>query len=139
MPAKALLPYETYISRSPIELPSVYNMGVALARLGRSSEALPWFQRAIALFERTTPPKGLPMTRANTLQAISQAYAASGDYARAIALLKESIAAAETFDAPVFSSIQYRFVPKQAFVEESRGLLRTFIERSERPAASFKA
>ena len=139
LPAKALVPYQTYVSRSPIELPSVYNMGVALARLGRISEALPWFQRAIALFERTTPPKGLPIGRANTLQAISQAYAASGDYVRAIALVKESIALAETFDAPVFSSIQYRYIPKPAFVEESRGLLRKFIDRSERPAASFMA
>src|SRR5437773_3623356 len=129
MAEKARNYYEKLVDKSPNTLEGVYNMGAALSRLGRESDAVHWFQKAIALFERTTGPRVLPGDRANLLQAISQAYAATGAIPRAIELLNEAVAIAETIPTSLFSSLQYKNISSHDFIEESRNLLAKFISR----------
>jgi tetratricopeptide (TPR) repeat protein/cellulose biosynthesis protein BcsQ len=133
-PDKALPYYEGLVEKSPNRLGGVYNMGAALSRLGREPEARQWFQRAIALFERTKTRGTLPGDTANLLQAMSQAYAANDAIPRAINLLNEAIAIAQTIPSGIFSSIQYRNISPQEFIEESRSLLARFIKDAPPPS-----
>ena len=138
-PEKALPYYEGLVEKSPNRLGGVYNMGAALSRLGRGPEARQWFQRAIALFERTKARGTLPGDTANLLQAMSQAYAANDAIPGAIALLNEAIAIAQAIPTGIFSSIQYRNVSPLEFIEESRSLLAVFMKHAPPPSDVPKA
>jgi tetratricopeptide (TPR) repeat protein len=138
MPDKALTHFEGLVEKSPNGLMGVYNMGAALSRLSRESDATQWFLKAIALFERTKARGTLPGETASLLQMMSQAYAASGAVRRAIELLNEAIASVGTIPTVIFSSIQYRNISPQEFVEESRTLLATFKSRAPESSEAHK-
>ena len=106
--------------------------------MGKESDAVQWFQKAIALFERTTGQRLLP-GRANLPQAMSQAYAATGAIPRAIELLNEAIAIAETIPTSLFSSLQYKNISSHEFIEESRALLAKFISHAPEPSEAHRA
>lgn len=130
MPKKAERYYEQLLRRSPNDLSGTYNMGAVLARLGRHSDAKEWFQKAIALFERPETRSKLPGEAAGRLQMMSQAYAATGAMGQAINLLNEAISKLKRVKTEVFSSLQYKSIPRQEFVEESRRLLADFTKRA---------
>jgi site-specific recombinase XerD len=56
----------------------------------------------------------------------AQAYAASGNMGQAIALLNEALSKSRKVRTDVFSSLQYKTVSRQEFVEETRKLLEQF-------------
>jgi tetratricopeptide (TPR) repeat protein/cellulose biosynthesis protein BcsQ len=130
MPKKAQRYYQQLLRRSPNDLAGTYNMGAVLSRLGRHSDAKDWFQKAIALFERPETRGKLPGEAAGRLQMMSQAYAATGAMGQAITLLNEAISKLNRVKTEVFSSLQYKSIPRQEFVEESRRLLADFTKRA---------
>jgi len=130
IPKKAERFYQQLLKKSPNDLVGTYNMGAALSRLGRHSDAKEWFQKAIALFERPETRSKLPGEAAGRLQMMSQAYAATGAMGQAITLLNEAISKLKSVKTEVFSSLQYKSIPRQEFVEESRRLLADFIKRA---------
>jgi tetratricopeptide (TPR) repeat protein len=130
MPKRAQRYYQQLLKKLPNDLAGTYNMGAVLSRLGRQSDAKEWFQRAIALFERPETRSKLPGEAAARLQMMSQAYAATGEWGQAINLLNEAISKLKNVKTEVFSSLQYKTVPRQDFVEESRGLLADFTKQA---------
>jgi len=129
-PQKALHYYQQLLKKLPNDLPAVYSTAAALARLGRHSAARDWFRKAIALFERPETRSKLPSETAGRLQMLSQAYAATNAVGEAISLLHEAISKAANVKTDVFSSIQYKNVSRQEFIEESRRLLAGFTRRA---------
>jgi tetratricopeptide (TPR) repeat protein len=126
MPERALTYYDSVVEKSPNSLGAANHMGAVLSRLGRHSDSVQWFQKAIAIFERTKARGTLPGETASLLQIMSQAYAATGANSRAIELLNEAMAIALTVPTIIFSSIQYRNISPQEFIDESRGLSAEF-------------
>lgn len=129
MPKRALPYYEQLLKKSPNDLTGAYNMGAVLTRLGRESEANHWFHKAIALFERPESRSKLPGEAASRLQMMSQAYTAIGGFAKAMELLHEAISKLNRVKTDVFSSLQYKYISREDFIEESRRLLEDFIKR----------
>lgn len=129
-PKEALKYCRELVKKSPNDLAGVYNMGVVLLRLGKTPNAEKWFRKAIKLFERPESRGKLPGETASLLQAMSQAYSAIGDMGRAIALLNEAISKSRTVKTDVFSSLQYKNISRQEFVEETGGLLKRFMRRA---------
>jgi tetratricopeptide (TPR) repeat protein len=132
MPKKALHYYGQLLKKAPNDLAGTYNVGAALSRLGRRSDARDCFLRSIALFERPETRSKLPGEAAGRLQMMSQAYAATGATGQAITLLNEAISKLARVKTEVFSSLQYKNVSRQEFVEESRRLLADFIKLAPR-------
>jgi tetratricopeptide (TPR) repeat protein len=130
MPKKARRYYEQLLKKSPNDLAGTYNMGAVFSRLGRESDAKYWFQKAIALFERPETRSKLPGEAAGRLQMMSQAYAATGALGQAITLLNEAISKLKRVKTDVLSSLQYKNISRQEFIEESRRLLVSFTKRA---------
>jgi hypothetical protein len=82
------------------------------------------------LFERPETRSKLPGEAAGRLQMMSQAYAATGAMGQAIALLNEAISKLKTVKTDVFSSLQYKNISRQEFIDESRRLLAAFTKRA---------
>ncbi len=129
-PKDALRYYKELLKKSRNDLAGVYNMGVVLSQLGKQPNAERWFRKAIELFERPETRVKLPGETASQLQAMSQAYAAIGNMGRAIALLNEAISKSRMVKADLFSSLQYKNISRQEFVEETRELLERFMKRA---------
>jgi len=134
LPKRALPYYKQLLKKSPNDLAGAYNMGAVLIRLGRESDAKYWFQKAIGLFERPESRSNLPGEAASRLQMMSQAYAATGAAGQAIGLLNEAISKLNRVKTDVFSSLRYKNISREDFIEESRRLLADFMKRA--PASS---
>jgi tetratricopeptide (TPR) repeat protein/MinD-like ATPase involved in chromosome partitioning or flagellar assembly len=128
-PKKALRYYKLLLKKSPNDLAGAYNIGAALTRLRKETEATEWYRKAIALFERPEVRVKLPGEAASLLQSMSQAYAATGNFGTAIARLNEAISKSRQVKTDVFSGLQYRTISRQEFVEETRHLLEQFKQR----------
>ena len=130
LPKKAIRYYKLLLAKSPNDLAGAYNMGAALARLGKESEAAEWYRKAIALFERPEVRGKLPGEAASLLQTMSQAYAATGNIGTAIARLNEAISKSRKVKTDVFSALQYKTISRQEFIAETRNLLEQFTRRA---------
>jgi tetratricopeptide (TPR) repeat protein/MinD-like ATPase involved in chromosome partitioning or flagellar assembly len=139
MPSKARRYYKLLVNRSPNDLAGAYNMGAVLTRLGKESDAAQWFRKAIVLFERPESRGKLPGEAASLLQTMSQAYSATGNIGRAIALLNEAISKSRQVKTDVFSSLQYKSISRQEFVRESRDLLEQFMRRAPKSLGIHQA
>lgn len=128
-PEKALRYYKLLLQKTPNDLAGTYNMGAALTRLGKESEAAEWYRKAIVLFERPEVRVKLPGEAASLLQSMSQAYAATGNFGIAIARLNEAISKSRQVKTDVFSSLQYKTISRQEFVGETRHLLEQFKQK----------
>ena len=130
--SEAVRYYHRALEQGPQLLASNFNFAIALARQERRAEALPYFEKAIAIFERQQDQlvrAGGPQT-ANLLQALGQAYAYVGKTRKSLDLLSRSVETAGAVQhGKIFSSIQYRWVPPEEFKEETQ-LLMLQIERS---------
>jgi tetratricopeptide (TPR) repeat protein len=138
-PKEASRYFKELVRKSPNDLTGVYNMGAVLSRLGKESTAEKWFRRAIELFERPEARGKLPGETASLLQAMSQAYAATGDMGRAIALLNEAISKSRMIRTDVLSSLQYRNISRQEFVRETHDLLKRFMKRAPKSLGIHEA
>jgi tetratricopeptide (TPR) repeat protein len=130
--SEAVSYYHRALEQSPQLLAANFNLAIALARQERRSEALPYFEKAIAIFEQQQEQlvrTGGPQT-ANLFQALGQAYAYTGKNQKSLALLSRAV---ETINlvrhGRVFSSIQYRWVMPEEFEKETQ-LLAHEVERS---------
>jgi len=139
MPSKAQYYYKIVVKKSPNDLAGVYNMGAVLSRLGKETDAGQWFRKAIVLFERPEVRGKLPGEAATLLQTMSQAYAASGNIGKAIALLNEALSKSRKVKTDVFSSLQYKTVSRQEFVEETRKLLEQFKKQAPKSLGIHQA
>ena len=106
-------------------LPSIYNIGVAMYRLG-DIHCTEYFKKSIALFEEDDLSSE-PITTANKLQAIAFAYKYLGDYQQAEASLlkaKKIIAPYAKYNLTIFSPTLYKNVPIKQFMKENAVSLR---------------
>jgi len=122
-PSRAMDYFRRALTREPSVLAFNYNLAVALHRSGRTADAAKYYQKAISMFEQQPTRRLLPRDEANFLQAMSQAYAAVGNVGKAVLLMREAISVSDSISTPVYSSFQYKDVPKATFVEESEAFL----------------
>jgi tetratricopeptide (TPR) repeat protein len=130
--SEAVSYYRRALEKGPQVLAANFNLAVALARLERRGEAVPYFEKAIAIFEQQQQQlvrTGAPQT-ANVLQALGQAYAYIGKNGKALDLFSRAVETARVVQhGKIFSSIQYRWVLPEEFKEETQ-LLAHEVERS---------
>jgi tetratricopeptide (TPR) repeat protein len=120
---QALANYAAGISLDPVSLQSTYNAGYALQRVGHPF-AKTYFSRAIELFEQKDLSSWAPGNRANAFQAISHAYAATGEYVKAAEALRKALSIAKSIShTPIYSSTSYRPVAPERFINECEELL----------------
>jgi tetratricopeptide (TPR) repeat protein len=110
-------------------LPCAYNCGYALGLLNDPG-AVEYFKRSIQLFEGMDLGYQTPGVQANYFQAMSHAYAGVGEIEKARQALEKALGLAKQLSArmPIYSSIQYKLIPHDQFIEESHELLRRLAE-----------
>lgn len=115
---QALEAYKHGMELDANNLPCVYNVGAALARLGdeRSSE---YFAKAVEIWEKKDQSDYETVTLANHAEAISNAYFALGRIETAAKLLEKALELAkEVKKGKIFSSSKFVYLPPDRFVAD---------------------
>ncbi len=109
--------YRRALELDPNSLVSAFNLAVATERAGDQS-AIDYYSKAIAIFEQTKKPNQ-KTELANSFEAMSRAYLATGKIEKGMQLLQDALTIArELPNAKIFSSMNYEYVPQSRFIAE---------------------
>jgi tetratricopeptide (TPR) repeat protein len=122
-PEAALNAFRRAYELLPTSLGHAYNYAYVLGILGHP-ESTSMYEKVISLYE-TNPDDLDGVEEANVLQAMSHAYLATGQRDKAMQSLKSALSSATSSEKKekFFSSIQYRDIPRNAFIQECQSLL----------------
>jgi len=119
----ALTYSKEWIALAPNLLQANYNYAYALMLAGRLIEAKEYFTKSLDLFENTPVVKYAPQIGANLHQAISRAFIVLARPDKGREALMEALKVASTVQTPIFSCLQYRYVPAEEFRQETERLV----------------
>jgi tetratricopeptide (TPR) repeat protein len=114
--------YKRAADLEPTNLPAIYNAGYSMSKVD-VPKAVPYFERAIELWEQLDKSSFTGATLANLLEGIGIAYLAVSKPEKAVEELKRSLTLAAGERTRLFSAIKYAYIPQPRFIEEVRQLL----------------
>jgi tetratricopeptide (TPR) repeat protein/MinD-like ATPase involved in chromosome partitioning or flagellar assembly len=115
--------YTSGLEAFPNDLILSYNAGYALQELGDES-AVGHLRKAIELFEQRDKSNTTPIWLANAYKCMGHAYAGIGQTQKALESIKIAITLANKITrSPLYSSIEYRMVSREQFLQEAQELM----------------